>query len=317
LTAARPAGAALEDQVARLLENKIAIVSGAGHGIGRGHALELAKHGAKVVVNDLGASVEGEGSGQDADEVVALITDRGGTAVADYGDVADDEQGQALIDRAVSEYGRLDILVNNAGIARDKMIWNMAPVDFDLVMRVHVRGTWLLTHYAARHWRSRAKAGEELTGRVINTTSGAGLAGNVGQTNYATAKAAIVGLTLTASLELYNLGVTVNAIGPGGLTRLTATIGKDLRPFEPDSLAEDEFHPMYPAGSSPLVAWLASDQAQHVTGQVIRAIGDKIHLMKGWHESATICSGEKRWDTERLGRQLATDIFGTRAPGLR
>jgi NAD(P)-dependent dehydrogenase (short-subunit alcohol dehydrogenase family) len=310
-------GAVLEDQVARLLENKVAIVTGAGHGIGRGHALELARHGAKVVVNDLGTSVDGEGSGKDADEVVALIEGRGGVAVADYGDVADDEQGPALIDRAVSEFGRLDILVNNAGIGRDKAIWNMSPADFDVVMRVHVRGTWLLTHHAARHWRGRAKAGEEFTGRVINTTSGAGLTGNFGQTNYATAKAAIVGLTQTASLELYRLGVTVNAVGPGGLTRLTATMGKDLRSFEPDELAEDEYHPMDPAGSSPLVAWLASDQAQYVTGQVIRAIGDKIHLMKGWHEAATICSGEKRWDAETLGMRMATDIFGTRAPGLR
>jgi NAD(P)-dependent dehydrogenase (short-subunit alcohol dehydrogenase family) len=180
-----------------------------------------------------------------------------------------------------------------------------------------VRGTWLLTHHAARHWRGRAKAGEEFTGRVINTTSGAGLTGNFGQTNYATAKAAIVGLTQTASLELYKLGVTVNAVGPGGLTRLTATMGKDLRSFEPDELAEDEYHPMDPAGSSPLVAWLASDQAQYVTGQVIRAIGDKIYLMKGWHEAAVICSGEKRWDAETLGMRMATDIFGTRAPGLR
>jgi NAD(P)-dependent dehydrogenase (short-subunit alcohol dehydrogenase family) len=307
----------LEDQVARLLENKVAIVTGAGHGIGRGHALELARRGARVVVNDLGVSVDGEGSGKDADDVVALITDRGGVAVADYGDVADDEQSEALIDRAVAEFGRLDVLVNNAGIARDKMIWNMSPLDFDLVMRVHVRGTWLLMHHAARHWRARAKAGEEFTGRIINTTSGAGLLGNVGQTNYATAKAAIVGLTLTASLELHKLGVTLNAVGPGGLTRLTATMGKDLRSFEPDELAEDEFHPMDPAGSSPLVAWLASDQAQHVTGQVIRAIGDKIHLMKGWHEAATISSGEQRWNAEQLGTQLATDIFGTRAAGLR
>jgi NAD(P)-dependent dehydrogenase (short-subunit alcohol dehydrogenase family) len=307
----------LEDQVAGLLENKVAIVTGAGHGIGRGHVLELAKRGAKVVVNDLGVTVDGKGSGKDADEVVALITDRGGIAVADYGDVADEQQSQELIDRAVQEFGRLDILVNNAGIARDRMIWNMSPDDFDLVMRVHVRGSWLLMHHAALHWRGRAKQGEKFTGRIINTTSGAGLSGNVGQTNYATAKAAIVGLTLTASLELYKLGVTVNAIGPGGLTRLTATMDKNLRSFEPDDLAEDEFHPMDPAGSSPLVAWLASDQAQHVTGQVLRAIGDKIHLMKGWHEAATISSGEKRWEAEALGSQLATDIFGTRAPGLR
>ncbi|MGI8335559.1 SDR family NAD(P)-dependent oxidoreductase [Actinomadura scrupuli] len=303
--------------MARLLEGKIAIVTGAGHGIGRGHALELARHGARVVVNDLGTTVRGEGAGRDADDVVQLITKRGGTAIADYGDIADDDQAQALVDRAVGEFGRLDILVNNAGIARDKVIWNMPAEDFDLVMRVHVRGTWLMSQLAARHWRGRAQAGEEFTGRIINTTSGAGLSGNFGQTNYATAKAAIVGLTLTTSLELYKFGVTVNAVGPGGMTRLTATMGKDLKAFEPDELGEDEYHPMDPAGSSPLVAWLASDEAQQVTGQVIRAINDKIHLMKGWHEAATISSGERRWDATTLGMRIATDLFGTRAPGLR
>ncbi|MDN3357554.1 SDR family NAD(P)-dependent oxidoreductase [Actinomadura sp. DC4] len=300
-----------------LLEDKVVIVTGAGHGIGRGHALELAGHGAKVVVNDLGTTVRGEGAGRDADEVAGLIAKRGGTAIADHGDVADEEQAQALVDRTVGTFGRLDVVVNNAGIARDKVIWNMTPEDFDLVMRVHVRGTWLMTHLAARHWRGRAKAGERFTGRVINTTSGAGLAGNFGQSNYATAKAAIVGLTLTTSLELHRLGVTVNAIGPGGLTRLTATMGPDLTAFEPDDLGEDEYHPMDPAGSSPLVAWLASDQSQHVTGQVIRAIHDEIHLMKGWHEAATISSGQRRWDATTLGVRIGTDLFGTRAPGLR
>jgi NAD(P)-dependent dehydrogenase (short-subunit alcohol dehydrogenase family) len=303
--------------MSRLLEGKVAIVTGAGHGIGRGHALELAKHGAKVVVNDLGTTVRGEGTGQDADEVVKLIAERGGTAIADYADVADEEQAGALFERAVAEFGRVDVVVNNAGIVRDKVIWNMAPADFDAVMRVHVRGTWLMTHLAARRWRERAQAGERFTGRVINTTSGAGLSGNFGQSNYATAKAAIVGLTLTTSLELYKYGVTVNAVGPGGMTRLTATMGAESKAFEPDVLGEDEYHPMDPAGSSPLVAWLAGDEAQHVTGQVIRAIHDKIHLMGGWHEAATIGNGEKRWDATTLGARIATDLFHTRAPGLR
>ncbi|GAA0957955.1 SDR family NAD(P)-dependent oxidoreductase [Actinocorallia libanotica] len=303
--------------MARLLEDKIAIVTGAAHGIGRGHALELAGHGAKVVVADLGTSVQGEGRGDDAEEVARLITKRGGTAIADFADIADTEQASALVERTVAEFGRLDIVVNNAGIARDKVIWNMSPDDFDLVMRVHVRGTWLMTHLAARHWRARYQAGERFTGRVINTTSGAGLVGNFGQSNYATAKAAIVGLTLTTSLELARFGVTVNAVGPGGMTRLTATMGKDLKAFEPDELAEGEYHPMDPAGSSPLVAWLASDEAQHVSGQVIRAIHDKIHLMEGWREGATISNAEKKWDAAVLGGRIATDIFHTRAPGLR
>jgi NAD(P)-dependent dehydrogenase (short-subunit alcohol dehydrogenase family) len=303
--------------MSRLLEDKVAVVTGAGHGIGRGHALELAKHGAKVVVNDLGSSVRGEGSGKDADETVELIAARGGTAVANYGNVADEQDSEAMIAQAVGEYGRLDILVNNAGIVRDRVIYNMSPADFDAVMAVHVRGSWLSCHFAAQHWRARSKAGEVFTGRIINTTSGAGLVGNFGQTNYATAKAAIAGLTLTLSLELYKLGVTVNAVGPGGLTRLSASVDGMGEAFEPETLGDDEYHPMDPAGSSPLVAWLASDEAQYVTGQVIRAIHDKIYLMKGWTEAATVSADETRWDATTLGRILATDLFGTRAPGLR
>jgi NAD(P)-dependent dehydrogenase (short-subunit alcohol dehydrogenase family) len=152
---------------------------------------------------------------------------------------------------------------------------------------------------------------------LFTTTSGAGLSGNFGQSNYATAKAAIVGLTLTTSLELYRAGITVNAVGPGGMTRITATSAAGLESFEPDELGPDDYHPMDPAGSSPLVAWLASDEAQHVTGQVIRAIHDKIYLMGGWTEEATISADGKRWDATTLGTLMATDIFRTRAPGLR
>ena len=303
--------------MSRLLENKVAIVTGAAHGIGRGHALELARHGARVVVNDLGSSVRGDGTGRDADEVVELIEKAGGTAVADYGDVGDEVSARALFERAVEEFDHVDIVVNNAGIVRDKVIWNMPAADFDSVMRVHVRGAWLTTHEAARRWRARAQAGENFTGRIINTTSGAGLSGNFGQSNYATAKAAIVGLTLTTSLELYRMGVTVNAVGPGGMTRLTASSSANLQAFEPDELGAEEYHPMDPAGSSPLVAWLASDEAQHVTGQVIRAIHDKIYLMGGWHEAAMISAEGRRWDATTLGMRMATDVFHTRAPGLR
>jgi NAD(P)-dependent dehydrogenase (short-subunit alcohol dehydrogenase family) len=301
----------------QFLAGKVAIVTGAGHGIGRGHALELARRGATVIVNDVGAAVDGTGRGSDADLTVELIKDQGGTAVANYGDVGDETATQELIGQAADAFGRVDVIVNNAGIGRDRAIWNMSPEDFDLVMRVHVRGTWLMSHFAAIHWRERAKAGEKTRGRIINTTSGAGLQGNFGQSNYATAKAAIVGLTQTASLELANIGVTVNAIGPGGLTRLTATVGGQGDAFEPDELGADEYHPMDPAGSSPLVAWLSSDEAQYVTGQVFRVIHDKIFHMKGWYEAATISSGEKRWNAEKLGALMAIDIFGSRAPGIR
>ena len=300
-----------------LLQGKIALVTGAGHGIGRGHALELAKHGATVVVNDLGSSVSGEGAGRDADVVVDIIKAAGGTASANYGDVSDEDQAAAMVQQAIDEYGRLDIVVNNAGIVRDRAIWNMSAADFDLVMKVHVRGTWLVCRAAAQHWRDRAKAGNgKVAGRIINTTSGAGLLGNFGQTNYGTAKAAIVGMTLTLNLELNRIGVTTNCIGPGGITRISATMsGATVR--EPDEIPEDEFDPKDPSLCCPVVAWLASDEAGYVSGQVIRAMGEKIFLMGGWTEDVVVSNGGKRWDADKLGDLFAVDVFRTRAPGLR
>jgi NAD(P)-dependent dehydrogenase (short-subunit alcohol dehydrogenase family) len=301
-----------------LLDGKVAIVTGAGHGIGRGHALELAKHGATVVVNDLGSTVSGEGSGRDAERVVDIIAARGGKASADFGDVGDEEQVEALLQTAWDTHGRVDIIVNNAGIVRDRAIWNMSTQDFDLVMRVHVRGTWLMSRGAARRWRAEAKAGDgRVYGRIINTISGAGLLGNFGQTNYGSAKAAIAGMTLTLSLELASIGVTVNAIGPGGLTRLSASVHGAAAPLEPDERPEDEFDPKDPSLCSPVVAWLASPEADHVSGQVIRAMGEKIFLMGGWTEDAVASNGAKRWDATTLGHVFATEIFRSRAPGLR
>jgi NAD(P)-dependent dehydrogenase (short-subunit alcohol dehydrogenase family) len=301
-----------------LLDGKVAIVTGAGAGIGRAHALELAKHGASVVVNDLGTSVTGDGADQKAaDQTVELITARGGQAVSNYDDVADYDGAGRLVAQAVDTYGKLDVLVNNAGIVRDTAIWNMGEGDFDAVIRVHLKGTWAPSHHAARHWRDRAKVGEVFTGRVINTTSGAGLVGNFGQTNYATAKAGIAGFTQTLSLELYKLGVTVNAVGPAAATRITGTMPGAPAVIEADEVPEDEFNRMDPAVSSPLVAWLASDESQMVTGQVIRAVAEDIVWMRGWSEGPSISNGGARWDAEKLGQQLATDVFRTRAPGLR
>jgi NAD(P)-dependent dehydrogenase (short-subunit alcohol dehydrogenase family) len=300
-----------------LLDGKVAIVTGAGHGIGRGHALELARQGARVVVNDLGSSVHGEGAGRDADVTVGLISERGGEAVADYGDVADHEQAGHLIDTAVTRWGRLDILVNNAGIVRDAAIWNMKPDDFDAVIRVHLRGTWSCSHHGAVHWRNRAKSGDRVIGRIINTTSGAGLTGNFGQTAYASAKAAIVGLTLTLAQELGAYGVTANAVGPAGATRLTGTMPQAPPVVEPDEVPAEEWQPMDPANSSPLVAWLASDESQMITGQVIRAIQDRVIWMHGWREGAEVASGQRRWDAEKLGKAMATDVFRVATPGLR
>ncbi|MGB8390536.1 SDR family NAD(P)-dependent oxidoreductase [Mycobacterium sp.] len=302
-----------------LLDGKIALVTGAGHGIGRGHALELAKHGATVIVNDLGATLAGEGTGKVADEVVQIIESRGGKAISDFSDVGDEQQVELAIERAYSQLGRLDIVVNNAGIVRDKAIWNMTVDDFDLVMRVHVRGSWLTSREVTRHWRAESKAndGAKVYGRIINTTSGAGLHGHFGQTNYSAAKAAIVGLTQTLSLELASIGATANVISPGGRTRMSASMPGAAAPIEPDERAEDDFDPKDPSLGSPVVAWLASPEAGHVSGQVIRALGENLQLLKCWHPVATVSSGQKRWDANKLGVIMATDIFGTRNPGLR
>jgi NAD(P)-dependent dehydrogenase (short-subunit alcohol dehydrogenase family) len=300
-----------------ILAGKVALVTGAGHGIGRGHALELARQGAKVVINDLGSSARGEGQGRDADAVVDIIKARGGEAVSDYGDVSDESAADAMIRRGIDEWGRLDIVVNNAGIVRDRAIWNMSVDDFDLVMKVHVRGTWLTCRAAAQYWRAKAKESSgRYQGRIINTTSGAGLLGNFGQSNYAAAKAAIAGLTLTLAVELGGIGVTANLISPGGLTRISSTIGMG-EPREPDDFDPEVFDPMDPSLGSPAVAWLASDEAQMVNGQCIRAVRDRLSVLKPWHEHAGITSGDKRWKTEDIGRIIATDLFGTRAPGLR
>ncbi len=301
-----------------MLDGKVAIVTGAGHGIGRGHAMELARHGAKVIVNDVGATVTGEGEGKDADLTVKIIEERGGQAAANYEDISDYEGAGRMVQQAVDTYGRLDILVNNAGIVRDSTIWNMSESDFDAVIRVHLKGTWAPCKHAAIHWREVNKAtGQPVGGRIINTTSGAGLTGNFGQTNYATAKAGIASMTQTLSLELYKMGVTVNCVGPAAATRITATMPGAPAVIEPDDIPLDEWNRMDPAVSSPLVAWLASDEASHVTGQVIRAVAENIIWMKPWADGPTLNNKGKRWNTETLGTQLATDIFGTRAPGLR
>ncbi len=299
-----------------MLDGKVAIVTGSGHGIGRGHAMELAKHGAKVVVNDLGGSVTGEGEGRAADETVALITDKGGEATPNYGNVADHDQCGEMVQQAIDTYGKLDIVVNNAGIVRDAAIWNMPVENFDAVMNVHVRGSWSVSHFAAKYFREQAKAGAGIAGRIINTTSGAGLGGNFGQTNYATAKAAIAGLTLTLAQEMAASGVTVNCIGPAGLTRITATMPGAGEAFEPDSIGEDEFHPMDPGNSSPVVAWLASDQAGYVNGQIIRVLYDQIIWMKGWSERVVIASGDKKWDATKLGARMSAEVFNVAPTGI-
>ena len=300
-----------------LLDGKVAIVTGAGHGIGRGHALELAKEGATVLVNDLGATLAGEGTGRDADLTVNLIEERGGAAASNYEDVADVEGAARMVDQAIELFGRLDIVVNNAGIARDATIWGMTETDWDSVIRVHLKGTFAPTQAAVRHWRERSKAGDDVSyGRIINTTSGAGLVGNFGQANYTAAKAGIAAFTQTVSLEVFKIGVTVNCIGPAGATRMAASIpGAGIVAKEANDFTE--WDRMDPSLASPLVAWLASDKAGHVTGQVIRAVGDEIVLMDGWSNGNTIAKPSQRWEASELTALMNADIFHSRAPGLR
>ena len=304
-----------------ILEGKVAIVTGAGHGVGRGEALELASQGAKVVVNDLGGSVTGEGADKrPAEEVAEVIRSRGGEAVANYDDVADFAGSRNIIDQAVSEFGRLDVVVNNAGILRDKMIFSMTEDDFDSVIRVHLKGTWCMTHHASVHWRNESKEGRQPRASIVNTVSSAGLQGQAAQANYGAAKAGIAAMTIITSLELARYGVRVNALAPGGFTRMVGVAMKDIEIKEPEEFTE--FNAMNPGNSAPIVAWLASDEALHVTGQVFRAVGNTIARYAPWALGEMLEAKEKdgsprKWDPAEIGAAVNADIFGSRNPGMR
>ena len=303
-----------------ILDGKIAIVTGSGHGIGRGEALELAAQGAKLVINDLGGSSSGEGADKRAaDEVVEVIKARGGEAVANYDDVADFGGAENLIASAYEAFGGHDILVNNAGIIRDKMIVSMTEDDFDSVLRVHLKGTFAVTKFACMRWRERTKAGENVRAAIVNTVSSAGLQGNVGQANYGSAKSAIAALTIITSLEGSRYGVRANAIGPGGATRMAGGVLKDVEIKEPDAYGDDEFSRLNPQNSAPMVAWLASDEAMHVTGQVFRAVGTNIAHYEPWKLGASVDNpkGEVKWDPAAIGAEINAQVFHSRHPGLK
>ena len=296
--------------MAGICEGRVAVVTGAGRGLGRAHALEFARQGAKVVVNDLGVGLDGrDGSDAPAQEVAAEIVKAGGEAVADHHDIATWDGAAALVQRALDAFGKLDVLVNNAGFLRDRMLVNLSEQDWDDVVRVHLKGHFLTLRHAGAHWRDQYKLGNLNDARVINTSSGAGLLGSVGQGNYAAAKAGIAALTIQAAAELGRYGVTVNAIAPAARTRMTEG------PFSSMMAApQDGFDAMAPENVSPLVAWLGSDRSRAVTGRVFEVEGGRIGVADGWQHGPTVDKGA-RWDAAELDAVVAGLIEQAPVPG--
>ncbi len=262
--------------MSKLCEGRIAVVTGAGRGIGREHALSLAAHGAKVVVNDVGAAVDGSGGDlSPAEQVVQEIKGMGGEAVANGDSVSSWEGAQRLINTAIETFGDLHVVVNNAGILRDRVLANMTEEEWDAVINVHLKGTFAPSRWAAAYWRERAKAGQPVDGRIINTTSVSGIYGNPGQTNYGAAKAGIAAFTNIAALELARYGVTVNAVAPVALTRMTEGLG-------PAPETDEQREMRSPRWIAPIVTWLASAESKDVSGRVFEASGDVLAIAEGW-----------------------------------
>lgn len=276
-------------------EDRVCVVTGAGRGLGREYALALAHHGARVVVNDLGGGRDG--SGQDsspAADVVAQIRESGGEAVANADDVSSWDGSARLIEQAVTTFGGLDVVVNNAGILRDRMLFSMSEQEWDAVIRVHLKGTFAPSHHAAAYWRERSKAGVGNDARLINTTSVSGLYANPGQSNYGAAKAGIAAFTQIAAQELQRYGVTVNAIAPGALTRLTE-----------DLPMTDELRSNFaPSHVAPVLTWLASTDSSDVTGQVIEASGLVLAVAEGWHRGPAMAAVTEAADVGQAVRDL-------------
>jgi NAD(P)-dependent dehydrogenase (short-subunit alcohol dehydrogenase family) len=275
------------------LSGRVAIVTGAGRGIGRGHALALAEAGAKLVVNDLGGSLAGVGADlSPAQQVVAEIEAAGGDAVADGENVADFAGAGRLVQHALEAFGRLDILVNNAGILRDRMLVNMTEDEWDAVIAVHLKGHFATTRHAAAHWRELSKTGDEVRARVINTSSPSGVFGNIGQTNYGAAKAGIAAFTIIAAQELARYGVTVNCLAPNARTRMTEET------FDMSAPAEG-WDPLDPANISPVVVALCADEAQNITGQCFHIWGGAVNALQPW-DSGELFQAEQGWDADDL-----------------
>jgi len=293
-----------------LLEGKVIVITGAGRGIGREEAILMAKHGAKVVVNDLGGHFDGSGQSRSpAEDVVKEIRAGGGEAVANFESVTDFKSSKRIVECAIDNFGKLNVVVNNAGILRDRMIFNMNEDDFDAVIGVHLKGTFNMARHACNYWREQHKSGNQLNGRLINTSSDSGLLGNAGQANYGTAKAAVATMAIIMDREMGRYGVAINAIAPVARTRLTIDATPQTAATMPPP-KPGEVDPYSPAHVAPLVAWLSSDDAKEVHGEVFRVGLGKVWLMRGWHSAARIeQSGPlKFWDPAELGAKVKQEL---------
>ena len=304
-----------------LLDGKVALVTGAGHGVGRGYALDLAAEGAKVVVNDLGGGPRGGGANQrDAQAVVEVIKQRGGDAIANFADVADFNAAKEMVDQAVDAFGGLDILVLNAGILRDKMIFNLDESDWDDVVRVHLKGHFSPARHAAAYWREKSKVADDgrVNASVITTSSLVGLQGNVGQTNYTAAKGGIAMFTISFGIEMERYGVRANCVAPSGNTRLIGiTRVTEDSVKEPDEY--EEFDLSNPGNVAPLIVWLGSDLSQHVNGQIFMVQGTEIHHYQPFTRDVTVSvpgGAQRKWQPEEVNRAMNSLVFGSRHPGL-
>ncbi|EGD55454.1 SDR family oxidoreductase [Gordonia neofelifaecis] len=288
----------------KLNDGRVVIITGAGQGIGRAHAHAFAADGAKVVVNDYAAD--------SAAKVVEEIKAAGGEAVVAAGDVADWDTGAAIVQTAIDAFGRLDVLVNNAGFLRDRMLLSLSEEEWDSVTRVHLKGHFVMLRHAGAHWRAQAKAGEQVQARIINTSSGAGIFGSVGQGNYAAAKAAIAELTIQAAAELGGYGVTVNGIAPAARTQMTMGAG-DAMAAQMAAPADGSFDAMDPANISPLVVWLGSPESGDVTGRLFEVEGGTVTVLDGWQRAASIDKGA-RWEVAELTPVVAELIEASPKP---
>jgi NAD(P)-dependent dehydrogenase (short-subunit alcohol dehydrogenase family) len=297
-----------------VVDGRVVIVTGAGGGIGRAHALAFAAEGARVVVNDIGVGLDGSpaSGGSAAQGVVDEITAAGGEAVASGSNIADWSQAAGLVQAAVETFGGLDVLVNNAGIVRDRMMANTSEEEFDAVIAVHLKGHFATMRHAASYWRGLSKGGKapkDIDARIINTSSGAGLQGSVGQGNYSAAKAGIAAMTLVGAAEMGRYGVTVNAIAPSARTRMTETVFAEMM-----STQDQDFDAMAPENVSPLVVWLGSAESRDVTGKVFEVEGGKIRVAEGWAHGPQIDKGA-RWDPAELGPVVA-DLLAKARPAV-